>query len=82
MDNDEIRISDLLYTVFKHRKTILVLGLLGFFKYWDFFAENLSLFLRIRVQRRLLSAEQPYQLRGQLFRCDHLPTLCRRRCIQ
>lgn len=31
MDNDEIRISDLLYTVFKHRKTILVLGLLGFF---------------------------------------------------
>lgn len=30
MDNDEIRISDLLYTVFKHRKTILVLGLLGF----------------------------------------------------
>ena len=68
MDNDEIRISDLLYTVFKHRKTILVLGLLGFF-------------LRIRVQRRLLSAEQPYQLRGQLFRCDHLPTLCRRRCI-
>ena len=42
MDNDEIRISDLLYTVFKHRKTILVLGLLGFFKYWDFFAENLS----------------------------------------
>ena len=31
MDNDEIRISDLLYTVFKHRKTILLLGLLGFF---------------------------------------------------
>ena len=30
MDNDEIRISDLLYTVFKHRKTILVLGLLGY----------------------------------------------------
>ena len=46
MDNDEIRISDLLYTVFKHRKTILVLGLLGFFCGFVFSGVSFLIFRR------------------------------------